>query len=84
MTVKMDDSLGGSPILIRVVQGKEPEHFMKMFKGKLIVYRGGKSSGFRGHQQEVQQTGIPRLFQVRGYGPESKKALEVTNEFSFR
>lgn len=27
----------------------------------------------------MQQTGVPRLFQVRGYGPESKKALEVNS-----
>ena len=39
--------------------------------------QGGKSSGFRGHQQEVQQSGKPRLFQVHGFGPDSKKALEV-------
>lgn len=42
--------------------------------------QGGKSSGFRGHQQEVQQSGQPRLFQVRGFGPDSKKALEVKVE----
>ncbi|XP_057303795.1 advillin-like isoform X2 [Hydractinia symbiolongicarpus] len=77
MTVKMDDSLGGAAVQIRVVQGKEPEHFLKIFKGKMIVYRGGKSSGFRGHQAEVQQSGIPRLFQVRGMGADKKKALEV-------
>lgn len=77
MAVKMDDSLGGAPMQIRVTQGKEPEHFMRIFKGQMIVYRGGKSSGFRGHQQEVQQSGQPRLFQVHGFGPDSKKALEV-------
>ena len=40
--------------------------------------QGGKSSGFRGHQQEVQQSGQARLFQVHGFGPDSKKALEVS------
>ena len=39
--------------------------------------QGGKASGFRGHQQEVQDHGRPRLFQVRGNAPERKKALEV-------
>lgn len=77
MTVKMDDSLGGAPIQCRVVQGKESEHFMRIFQGRMIVYRGGKASGFRGHQAEVQQSGMPRLFQVRGVGAQNKKALEV-------
>jgi len=76
LAVKMDDSLGGAPIQIRVVQGKEPPHFLKIFKGELIIYRGGKASGFRGHQEEVQQSGNPRLFQVRG-NTTGKKALEV-------
>ena len=43
----------------------------------LMHEQGGKASGFRGHQQEVQDHGRPRLFQVRGNAPERKKALEV-------
>ena len=27
---------------MRVVQGMEPRHFIKMFGGKIIVYSGGK------------------------------------------
>ena len=54
---------------------------MELTFGLLNFYtfylQGGKSSGFRGHQQEVQQSGKPRLFQVHGFGPDSKKALEV-------
>lgn len=34
----MDDKYGGAPVQVRVVMGKEPKHFMAMFKGKLIVY----------------------------------------------
>ncbi|XP_065656338.1 advillin isoform X2 [Hydra vulgaris] len=75
MTVKMDESLGGAAVQVRVVQGKEPLHFLKIFNNKMIVYRGGKASGFRGHQQELQESGFPRLFQVRGQT--IKKALEV-------
>ena len=52
---------------------------IKLKSSNDIVFssQGGKSSGFRGHQQEVQQSGKPRLFQVHGFGPDSKKALEV-------
>ena len=44
----MDDNLGGEPVQVRVVQGKEPVHFLAMFQGKLIIYQGGISSSFDG------------------------------------
>ena len=40
--VKLDDEVGGKAIQVRVVQGMEPRHFIKMFGGKMIVYSGGK------------------------------------------
>ena len=40
--VKLDDEVGGKAIQVRVVQGKEPRHFIKMFGGKMIVFSGGK------------------------------------------
>ena len=40
--VKLDDEVGGKAIQVRVVQGKEPRHFIKMFGGKMIVFTGGK------------------------------------------
>ena len=42
--MEMDDALGGSPIQVRVVQGCEPRHFIKMFGGSLIIFSGGKVS----------------------------------------
>ena len=47
----MDDNLGGEPVQVRVVQGKEPVHFLAMFQGKLIIYQGGISSSFDGKQK---------------------------------
>ena len=46
--VELDDRLGGLPIQVRVVEGKEPNHFLAMFQGKLKVFQGGLSSSFEG------------------------------------
>ena len=40
--VKLDDEVGGKAIQVRVVQGREPRHFIKMFGGKMVVFSGGK------------------------------------------
>ena len=40
--IKLDDDVGGKAIQVRVVQGQEPRHFIKMFSGKMIVFSGGK------------------------------------------
>ena len=42
--VKLDNELGGRAVQVRVVQGREPRHFLKMFAGKMIVFTGGKVS----------------------------------------
>ena len=47
--VEIDDRLGGGPVQVRVVQGKEPAHFLAIFQGKLIVYQGGNASSFDGN-----------------------------------
>ena len=35
--VKLDDDLEGQGIQVRVVQGREPRHFIKMFDGKMVI-----------------------------------------------
>ena len=47
--VEIDDRLGGAPVQVRVVQGKEPPHFLAIFQGKLVIYQGGLSSSFDGN-----------------------------------
>ena len=32
---------------VRVVQGKEPLHFVRLFRGQMVVQAGGKASGFK-------------------------------------
>jgi hypothetical protein len=38
LTIDLDDSIGGNAVQIRVVQNKEPKHFMKLFKGRISVH----------------------------------------------
>ena len=35
-----NEDLGGRAIQVRVVQGQEPRHFIKMFAGNMIVLQG--------------------------------------------
>ena len=50
--MELDDRHGGKPVQMRIVQGKEPPHFMLIFKGTLIVRQGGVKSGFRQTKKE--------------------------------
>lgn len=36
--VSVDNKYNGAPVQVRVTMGKEPRHFLAIFKGKLIVY----------------------------------------------
>lgn len=62
-TVKMDNELGGAAIQVRVVQGHEPRHFLKIFKGKLISFIDDDSSS-------------TKLFRVRGFCADDVRADE--------
>ncbi len=42
--VRLDNELGGKAVQVRVIQGREPRHFIKMFGGKMVVFSGGKVS----------------------------------------
>lgn len=37
-TVALDDKYGGAPVQVRVVQYKEPEHFLQIFRGKMVIH----------------------------------------------
>lgn len=73
LTVKLDDSMGGAPVQVRVTQGQEPAHLMSLFKGKpMIVHSGGTSR--KGGQT---QAGSTRLFHIRQSSSKSNRAVEV-------
>ncbi|XP_076823836.1 villin-1-like [Clavelina lepadiformis] len=71
--VALDDKYGGAPVQVRVVMGKEPKHFMALFKGKLIIFEGGTSR----EQPNPPEEPPTRLFQVRGTNEFNTKAIEV-------
>jgi len=47
-TVQKDDELAGAAVQVRIVQGKEPPHFLAIFKGKFTIFNGGYASSFDG------------------------------------
>ncbi|KAM4881344.1 advillin [Thomomys bottae] len=72
LAVDMDRQFDGAPVQVRVSMGKEPRHFMAIFKGKLVIYEGGTSrKGAAGPDPPV------RLFQIQGNDKYNTKAVEV-------
>jgi len=76
-TVELDERLGGQPVQVRVVEGKEPAHFLAMFGGKMTVFQGGMGSSFDANQTS---DGIPKkyLLQVHGTSHLNRKAVQET------
>ncbi|XP_057714438.1 scinderin like b isoform X1 [Corythoichthys intestinalis] len=73
LTVKLDDSMGGSPVQVRVTQGQEPPHLMSLFQGRpMIIHLGGTSR--KGGQT---QSGNTRLFHIRQSTSHMTRAVEV-------
>ena len=74
----MDDELSGKATQVRVVQGREPRHFIKMFGGRMVVFSGGKASGFRNvHDHDTYDADGTRMFRVRGTCAEDVRATQV-------
>ncbi|XP_060920960.1 advillin isoform X2 [Labrus mixtus] len=71
--VTVDSKYNGAPVQVRVVMGKEPRHFLAIFKGKLIIFEGGT-----GRPSVVNPDKGARLFQVRGNDELTTKATEVS------
>ncbi|XP_064165456.1 gelsolin-like isoform X4 [Anguilla rostrata] len=73
LAAQLDEELGGGPVQVRVVQGKEPAHLMSLFGGQpMVVYQGGTSRD--GGQSAPPET---RLFQVRSNSTGCTRAVEV-------
>ncbi|XP_077480056.1 villin-1 isoform X2 [Stigmatopora argus] len=70
--VHVDVKYNGTPVQVRVTMGKEPRHFLAIFKGKLIIFEGGT-----GRPGVVNPVAGDRLFQVRGTNELNTKATEV-------
>uniref|UniRef100_A0A4W5JNN6 Gelsolin-like domain-containing protein n=1 Tax=Hucho hucho TaxID=62062 RepID=A0A4W5JNN6_9TELE len=70
--VAIDNKYSGVPVQVRVVMGKEPRHFLAIFKGKLIIFEGGT-----GRAGVTNPGPGARLFQVRGTHEMNTRATEV-------
>ncbi|KAK2862272.1 hypothetical protein Q5P01_001805 [Channa striata] len=70
--VDLDQKYGGEPVQVRVTMGKEPRHFMAIFKGKMVIFEGGTSRKGSSNPEPPL-----RLFQVHGSDPFNTKAIEV-------
>ncbi|XP_044073526.1 advillin [Siniperca chuatsi] len=70
--VALDQKYGDEPVQVRLTMGKEPRHFMAIFKGKMVIFEGGTS---RKGSSDVEPP--IRLFQVHGSDPSNTKAIEV-------
>uniref|UniRef100_A0A8C1RSR2 Advillin n=1 Tax=Cyprinus carpio TaxID=7962 RepID=A0A8C1RSR2_CYPCA len=70
--VTLDQQYGGQPVQVRVSMGKEPRHFMAIFRGKMVIFEGGTS------RKSAPEPEPPvRLFQICGSHPTNSKAIEV-------
>jgi len=75
---ELDDQLGGAAVQVRVVQNKEPDHFLALFKGKFIIHKGGRASGFKNStEKDSYDTDGTRLFHVRGTNQLNTRAVQV-------
>ncbi|KAK9529182.1 hypothetical protein VZT92_013295 [Zoarces viviparus] len=70
--VDLDQKYGDEPVQVRLTMGKEPRHFLAMFKGKMVIFEGGTSR--KGPSDPEPPI---RLFQVHGFDPSNTKAIEL-------
>jgi len=58
LTIELDKEISGMVKEIRVVQYKEPKHFLQLFKGKMVIHAGKASKPF---------STTAALYQIREY-----------------
>jgi len=81
LTVQLDNDVGGVARQSRVVMGKEPAHFLKMFGGKFVTLLGGVE-----RETVVRDTDGTMLFQVKSEcnNKGDKKPITRTNQIEER
>ncbi|KAB5514983.1 hypothetical protein PHYPO_G00248840 [Pangasianodon hypophthalmus] len=70
--VTVDQQYDNQPVQVRLTMGKEPRHFMAMFKGRMVVFEGGTS-----RKSESNEEPPMRFFQISGTDSSNTKAIEV-------
>lgn len=83
LAVDMDDQLSGAATQVRVAQGKEPNHFLTLFKGNMVVHSGGRASGFKNRDDadSYDVDGVS-LYHVRGTNSVNTRAVAVAEQAS--
>ncbi|XP_067673342.1 advillin-like [Haliotis asinina] len=67
---RLDDTdLNGRAVQIRVVQGQEPEHFLRLFSGKMIIFLGGINNAV--------EEGPVKVYHIRGTNEFNTRAIQV-------
>lgn len=67
--------IGRDCIQARVVQNKEPDHFLAHFQGNMIVHKGKREEHFK-----VNPTTYEALFHIRGTDPVTTRAIQVEKQ----
>jgi gelsolin len=64
--IRLDDQLHGAAVQVRVIQGYEPAHFLRIFKGRMVIFMGGHASGFRNvREHDTYNKNATKLFQIQ-------------------
>ena len=87
----LDEELGGSPVQVRVTQGKEPRHFRAIFHGSMVIHAGGVASGFKnvddGDEEDTDGIALYHVFGTNSentYGVHAEeKAASLTSRDCF-
>ncbi|GAM27463.1 hypothetical protein SAMD00019534_106390 [Acytostelium subglobosum LB1] len=74
LTMELDDSLKGMAKEVRVVQNKEPKHFLSVFKNKIIVHQG-KDPAAKGYKAPDPEAFA--LYHVRGTTEQNIRAIQT-------
>ena len=66
---EVDAALSGNSVLSHVQQGREPDHFLAVFNGKVIVHKGSMSA---------PDTSSTRLYHVFGTSAFNTRGIQIT------
>ncbi|EFA79149.1 villin [Heterostelium album PN500] len=74
LTMELDDTLKGMAKEVRVVQNKEPKHFLSIFKSKFIVHQGKDpmSKGYKAPEPNQFS-----LYHIRGTSAMNTRAVQT-------
>eukprot|EP00603_Paraphysomonas_imperforata_P002999 CAMPEP_0114417660 /NCGR_PEP_ID=MMETSP0103-20121206/3082_1 /TAXON_ID=37642 ORGANISM="Paraphysomonas imperforata, Strain PA2" /NCGR_SAMPLE_ID=MMETSP0103 /ASSEMBLY_ACC=CAM_ASM_000201 /LENGTH=797 /DNA_ID=CAMNT_0001585967 /DNA_START=115 /DNA_END=2508 /DNA_ORIENTATION=+ len=80
---ELDDSMGGSPVQVRVTQGKEPAFFRELFDGRMVVHTGGVASGWKNKcdTNSFDEDGVG-LYRIRGNQPSNVICTQIEEKAS--